>query len=170
MKTGDCDCGVYISNGRVLGSGGWKPSFSVTGDGKLWAIGTLNSSVASSLNVTQSLNGFGWLVRDGANVVPDEPNAYIAPRTAIGVTKSGKLLILEVDGCEQARHCLWDIGKTEFSLAELLIQHGAHHAINLDGGGSSSFVVNGTVKNHPTDFDLWSLKKERAVTVISCIV
>ena len=160
MDTGQCDCGVYISEGKVLGSGGWKPSFSVTGDGKLWAIGTLNASVVSSLNVTQSLTGFGWLVREGSNVVPEAPNAYIAPRTAIGVTKSGKLLILEVDGCEQARHCRWDIGKSEHSMADLLIKYGAYHAINLDGSGSSSFVVNGTVRNHPTDLDLWALRKE----------
>ena len=171
METGACDCGVYISNGEILGSGGWKPSFSVTGDGRQWVIGTLNASVAASLNVSQSLTGFGWLVRDGANAIAaDKPNMEIAPRTAIGISRAGELLLLEVDGCEPQRHCRWEIGKTEHAMAELLLQHGAYHAINLDGGGSSSFVVNGTVRNHPTDLDLWLLKRERAVTVISCVL
>ena len=158
----------YFHNSTKFGSGGWKPSFSVTSDGK-WVIGTLNDTVAKSLNISESLNGFGWLVRNGKNAIK-VPDTYIAPRTAIGVTKEGKVAILEVDGCEQSRNCKWTIGKTEYEMAELLIQLGVYHAINLDGGGSSSFVVNGKVVNHPTDLDLWSIKKERAVTTISCIV
>lgn len=168
MKTGACDCGVFVSGGAIYGTGGFKPSFSVTGDGR-WVIGTLNASLVTALNVTESLTGFGWLVRDGKNALAT-PDTYVAPRTTVGVTRDGRLLLLEVDGCEQARSCKWDIGKTEYEMAELLLRHGAYHAINLDGGGSSSFVVNGTVVNHPTDWDLWAVKKERAVTVIACVV
>jgi N-acetylglucosamine-1-phosphodiester alpha-N-acetylglucosaminidase len=153
----------------VQGSGGFGMQFGVTDDGQ-WVIGNLkNASVAAQLKVTYSVPGFGWLVRDGKNAMA-EPDTYIAPRTTIGVTKTGQLLILEVDGCEPQRGCRFKIGKTEYHMAELLLAHGAYHAINLDGGGSSSFVVNGTVVNHPTDTDLWAVKKERAVTVITCVV
>ena len=99
----------------------------------------------------------------------DAPAAYLADFQR-SLKPGGRLLLLEVDGCEQARHCKWVLGRTEYAMAELLLAHGAHHAINLDGGGSSSFVVNGTVVNHPTDWDLWAFKKERAVTVITCIL
>ena len=54
-------------------------------------------------------------------------------------------------------------------MADLLIAQGAVHAVNLDGGGSSSVVYDGQVVNHPTDWDLWAAKKERAVTTIVCV-
>ena len=37
------------------------------------------------------------------------------------------------------------------SFADILIQLGAVNAINLDGGGSETAVVNGTLVNHPSD-------------------
>ena len=126
MKTGDCDCGVAIHDGTVFGTGGWNVQFGVTGSGS-WVIGTLNASVAAKLNVSNSINGFNWLVppghrgssrestlasihgcptalqvRNGLNVVGND--TAVAPRTAIGVTKEGRLLSLEVDGCEVKSH------------------------------------------------------------------
>lgn len=45
---------------------------------------------------------------------------------------------------------------------------GTQHAINLDGGGSSTFVVNGTVKDFPTCNDV-NVKCERPVATAMCI-
>lgn len=169
MATGKCNGGIFISDGKVEGTGGYNIQFGVTADGK-WVIGNLvNASVAAQLKVKWSMPGFQWLVRDGKNAMTS-PDTYIAPRTTIGVTKEGKLLIVEVDGCEPHAGCKYTIGKTCFSMAELLLAHGAYHAINTDGGGSSSIVANGTVVNHPTDTDVWAVRKERAVTMISCVV
>ena len=167
MDSGACNCGYFIHTNKTYGTGGWKVSFSSTQDGK-WVIGTLNASIAAQLGVVESVNGFSWLVRDGVNV--HTKDTYIAPRTTIGVTRDGKLIMLEVDGCEAGKDCAWTIGRTEYEMAELLLQHDAYHAINLDGGGSSSFVANGIVMNHPTDTDVWRVRKVRAVTVIGCIV
>lgn len=169
MKTGECSGGVYIADGKAQGSGGYAMQFGVTKDGH-WVLGNIhNASVAAELGVQFSVPGFGWLVRDGMNALATR-DTYVAPRTTIGVTKDGALLIVEVDGCEPHAGCKYTIGKTLYDMAELLLAHGAYQAINLDGGGSSSFVVNGTVRNHPTDTDLWALRKERAVTVITCVV
>jgi exopolysaccharide biosynthesis protein len=56
------------------------------------------------------------------------------PRTAAGVSEDGGTLILAViDGRQPG----WSDGVTLPELAALMIQHGAHNAINLDGGGSS---------------------------------
>ena len=162
MKDGSC-VGTFISQGKVYGSG-WGVQFGVTGDGR-WIVGTLNASVVEKFNVTESVNGFGWLVRGGKVVVPKpSPSAFVAPRTTI------ELLLLEVDGCETRAKCGYTIGATEYDMANLLVRQGAFYAINLDGGGSSSFVRNGTVINHPTDDDIWWLKKERAVTLITCLL
>jgi exopolysaccharide biosynthesis protein len=76
---------------------------------------------------------------------------------------------LEVDGCEPKRGCKFVLGKTDHEMAALLVAHNVTHAINLDGGGSSTTVENGTVVNRPTNADLWSLRSERTVTTITCI-
>ena len=168
MSSGDCDCGIAISDGTAFGTGGWDSvQFGVTANGS-WVIGTINQSVAARLNVTNSLNGFGWLVRDGAVAV--QPDTNVAPRTTVGVTSAGRLLSLEVDGCEPQVGCLWKLGKTLYEMAELLVARGALHAINLDGGGSSTAVEQGQVINHPTDRDRWLLRDERAVTTVACVV
>jgi exopolysaccharide biosynthesis protein len=58
-------------------------------------------------------------------------------RTAIGVDRDGhRLIIIVVDG----RQSDWSIGITLPELARRMIDAGANDAINLDGGGSSSFV------------------------------
>ena len=70
------------------------------------------------------------------------------PRTAIGATKDGKLIVLVCDG----RGKNDSKGFTLKELAAKLIFLGADIAINLDGGGSSTFVgADGKVKNLPSD-------------------
>lgn len=74
------------------------------------------------------------------------------PRTAVGVTADGRtLIILAIDGRQPA----YSVGVTLPELADLMIELGAHNALNLDGGGSTSFYLHradGTiVSNHPSD-------------------
>jgi hypothetical protein len=76
------------------------------------------------------------------------------PRTAAGVTRDGRtLLLLVVDG----RQPEWSIGATLPELAEILIEAGARDAVNLDGGGSSALWSRGPqagagrVLNRPSD-------------------
>ena len=61
-------------------------------------------------------------VRDGAVAV--QPDTNVAPRTTVGVTTAGRLLSLEVDGCEPQVGCLWKLGKTLYEMAELLGLYG----------------------------------------------
>lgn len=69
------------------------------------------------------------------------------PRTAVGVTGSGQLLLVVVDG----RQGSYSAGMTLRELARLMARLGAREAVNLDGGGSSEMVVNGLVVNRPSD-------------------
>ena len=73
------------------------------------------------------------------------------PRTAAGVSADGRTLIVAViDGRQPG----WSDGVTLPELADLMIQHGAHNAINLDGGGSSSFLYDDgetQYENRPSD-------------------
>jgi len=60
-------------------------------------------------------------------------------------------------------------------VADLLIQHGAVQAINLDGGGSSSMAHNGNLINYPSDNQPPSCHKsglyqcERPVSTVLCL-
>jgi hypothetical protein len=69
------------------------------------------------------------------------------PRTAIGALADGRILIATVDG----RRPPLSVGMTLSQLAQLMIEFGAGDAINLDGGGSTTMVVEGKVVNTPSD-------------------
>lgn len=60
------------------------------------------------------------------------------PRTAMGYTKDGKLIILVVEGRNKNAG-----GATLTQEAQILKDLGCREALNLDGGGSSCMLVNG---------------------------
>ncbi len=66
--------------------------------------------------------------------------------------KDGSIFLSVVDGI------LGDKEEGEgldlYEYAEILIEKGAYNAINLDGAGSSDFVLNGRVWSWPNDDDL----------------
>ena len=67
------------------------------------------------------------------------------PRTALGYN-ADKLFLVVADG----RQPKYSTGLTLYELASILIELGATEAINLDGGSSSTFVVDGEVINKPS--------------------
>jgi hypothetical protein len=74
------------------------------------------------------------------------------PRTAAGVTVDGRtLILLAIDG-RQPGH---SVGVTLPELADLMLGLGAHDAVALDGGGSTSFYVRradgSLATNRPSD-------------------
>lgn len=78
----------------------------------------------------------------------------LAPRTAAGVDKAGKrLVLLVVDG----RRPGYSEGMSIRKLAEEMVRLGCWSAINLDGGGSSTLVTRDpetgdrAVRNRPSD-------------------
>lgn len=68
----------------------------------------------------------------------------VHPRSAIGYTRDGDLLLLVVDGRQEASR-----GVDLAELASLMLDLGAVEAMNLDGGGSSTLVVDGVRLNLP---------------------
>lgn len=68
------------------------------------------------------------------------------PRTAMGYTKDGKLIILAIQGRMKNA-----IGATLTEMAEILLELGCVEALNLDGGGSSCLLVNGKETIVPSD-------------------
>ncbi len=78
----------------------------------------------------------GTNTADSARVEPDKRH----PRSAVGVSADGwTLYVLAIDG----RQPDWSVGATLRELADVLILAGAHDAINLDGGGSTTMLHRG---------------------------
>ena len=72
----------------------------------------------------------------------------VAPRTAIAQRKDGIVLFLVIDG----RSIGHSIGIDMNSMIDIFMRYGAHNAANLDGGGSSTMVVNNSIINHPQGY------------------
>jgi hypothetical protein len=100
----------------------------------------------------------GWprILRDGQNVAGDAATVegtlsrnaeMVHPRTAVGFSRdSATLILLTVDGRSESSG-----GVTLVDLARLMRQLGAWQAMNFDGGGSTTMVIEGAVVNAPSD-------------------
>lgn len=110
---------------------------------------------------TSIVNGGPQLVRDGridvtpqrdGMVHPGEPSWYYGwahkrnPRTFAGVDAQGRLLLVTADGRSTD-----SLGLSITETAAVATALGMRQAMNLDGGGSTTTVVNGQVVNHPSD-------------------
>jgi hypothetical protein len=103
---------------------------------------------------TELLAGFPALLADGAWVgdleQAERPGFAAArhPRTAVGWDpERRRLWVVVADG---RREGLVE-GMTLPELADLLLALGAEDALNLDGGGSSTMVVDGRIVSRPSD-------------------
>ncbi|MEM1329761.1 MAG: phosphodiester glycosidase family protein [Planctomycetota bacterium] len=136
--------GVIVSNPRIF-DGRYDPALAITGAGTAFAgylspsqLATAREGIAGiGRSSTDGLDG-SMLVDDGVNLGNSarvSPSTR-EPRTAAGVSQDGRTLyLLVVDGRQPG----YSVGVNLFQLAEVLIDAGAWDAINLDGGGSSSF-------------------------------
>jgi hypothetical protein len=105
----------------------------------------------------QTLIG-GWprIIRDGVNVAGEAAtiegtisrNAEARhPRTAVGYSRDGrKLWLVAVDG-----RATNSVGMTLVELADAMRKLGVWQAMNFDGGGSTTMVIDGAVVNAPSD-------------------
>jgi exopolysaccharide biosynthesis protein len=120
---------------------------------------SLEHGVLRPFHPVQAVGGRPVLVRDSA--IAAEVDTFGSagfrgpnPRTAAGISRDGRGLILAViDG--RTAH---DAGMTLRQTAELMLALGARDAINLDGGGSTTMVIADPdsagrlrIVNHPSD-------------------
>ncbi|HSL46585.1 MAG TPA: phosphodiester glycosidase family protein [Anaerolineales bacterium] len=102
--------------------------------------------------IHHAISGERMIVLKG-EVVPDLDDRELDPRTAAGINRNGRYLyIVVVDG----RQPFYSEGATFVDLAELMIEQGAFMAMNMDGGGSSTMVIEGEngeprILNSPVD-------------------
>jgi exopolysaccharide biosynthesis protein len=103
--------------------------------------------------VADAIGGGPVLVRDGKPVYRANEAFEVTqiaprhPRTAIGQTAEGRIILVVVDG----RQAGYSVGMTTFEMALTMTRLGAVRAMQLDGGGSSTLAFDGTVLNRPSD-------------------
>lgn len=122
---------------------------------------TLTFTTATSANIRNprvAIGGGPVLLRQGiAQPWPARKSLadYLQPRhprTAIGFNDH-HLFLVAVDGRQREL----SVGVSFVELASLLQQIGCTDALNLDGGGSTTFWLNGKVMNSPSD------RRERSI-------
>jgi len=83
------------------------------------------------------LSGFHALLVDGRNIASSEG---LHPRSAIGVSQDGRYMsLMVIDGRQPG----FSEGVTTAESAEWMRKLGAWNALNLDGGGSTTLVIEG---------------------------
>lgn len=85
-------------------------------------------------------------------------NSKRHPRTAVGIRPDGTKVLVTVDGRTAASQ-----GASIPEMQDIMHWLGCVDALNLDGGGSTAMVVNGTIVNHPCDNKKFDAAGERSV-------
>jgi len=96
------------------------------------------------------IGGNGWRLLINGNIPQYPPESFYStrePRSGVGLSADGKTMIFVVVEGRRSD----SIGVSFPQMAQVMKDLGAHQAMMLDGGGSSSLVINGSrVSNLPT--------------------
>lgn len=129
--------GIYYRNGVCLKNtmtDNVCTFFAVT-KGKKAVIGSYDEYDIYKDEIQEAVGGRVRLMMNG-NVLPQTSTA-LEPRTAIGVTDNNVVYILVADG----RNFWYSNGMRYAEMGAVMKALGAKDAINLDGGGSSTFII-----------------------------
>ena len=138
--------GYVVNNGEIIWTTGYNPNanlIAMTYDNKLLlTVDSAENAVANS-NVRDALEFGPFLIVNGTPMTTVGDGGYgRSPRVAIAQRKDGIIMFLVVDGS-----ALYVDGATLTDMIDLLMLYGAHNAANLDGGNSSTLIVNGQTHN-----------------------
>ena len=112
--------------------------FAILKDGTAM-IGDKADYEANKAEVKEAITAFGAvLVKDGKVCVTKNANytSNRASRTAIGITAEGKVVMMVLDGRQLPRSA----GGAMEEIAQIMLEAGCVDAINLDGGGSTTYL------------------------------
>lgn len=141
----DIPIGYVIEDGKITwNSSGPSDIIGFNYDNELVL---MNGTGEEAINngVRDALEFGPFLIVNGEIVVPKDENAGGfggAARVAIAQRRDGIVLFLVTEGVHSK-------GPTIYQVAETLKKYGAYNAGNLDGGASSSLVINNKMINHP---------------------
>ena len=128
--------------------------FAILKDGTA-IIGGPSDYAAYKDQIQEAVGGNVYLVKDGVSVARTSTDYYNSrhSRTCVGITADGKVVMMVLDGRQQP----FSAGGSMEELAQIMLDAGCVTAINLDGGGSTTFVAKQegsdtpVVVNRPSD-------------------
>ena len=147
---------TLVMGGKILKTGLGEPYFGVTKSGEIKMGWSLTQEV---LDEMQECTGAAWamILEDGERTwwaSSTDPNyGRPAPRAAVGLKEDGTFVFVSIDG----RNFPFAQDTSEYDLATIMMGMGCVMAINLDGGGSSTYMSKGPedeylkLMNHPSD-------------------
>ncbi len=125
--------GLSMSRGDLYSPANQYDAFLVSEDRKAW----VDQAPIEADGAHNGLSGFYALLIKGRNIGRMKAKH---PRSAVGVSKDGRYLILmTVDGRQPGA----SEGTSTAETAEWMRELGAYNALNLDGGGSTALVMEG---------------------------
>ena len=147
--------GALVMEGVEYHSGASAASFfAILKDGTAM-IGSSGEYASYKDQIQEAVGGSVYLVKDGKSVVNSSADYYNSrhSRTCVGITAEGKVVLMVLDGRQEP----FSAGGSAEELAQIMLDAGCVTAINLDGGGSTTFVAKQegsdtlTVVNRPSD-------------------
>lgn len=128
--------GAFIMSGTVIneptGTTFWIDK---DGNAHITSAQECNAALAAG-NVREAVAGFGDIFENG-HARSGLDNTTRASRTAIGIKADGTVVMLMVDG----RQAPYSVGMTMAEVGAAMEALGCVQAVNLDGGGSSTFAT-----------------------------
>ena len=141
----DIPMGYLIKDGKVIWSdhNGAGNLIGFNYDGKLMLV-TATGEEAIKMGIRDALEFGPFLIVNGKTIqFNGSVGGYSrAARVAIGQRRDGVVLFLVTDGTHAA-------GPNMGEVTDTLKKYGAYNAANLDGGTSSTLVINGKLINNP---------------------
>ncbi len=139
METGKPG-GLLIMDGKEYHGPSANGFFGITKDGKA-VIGTTEEyNTIYKDQLKEAIGGFGSkLITNGQIEISKDSSYYTTrhSRTAIGITRTGKVVFMVLDGRQEPVSC----GGSMIEIAHIMFEAGCVEAINLDGGGSTTYVA-----------------------------
>lgn len=153
MATGEPH-GIVYKDGRAIKDyiGRTWNFFGIKKDGGA-IIGNASDYETIKTNLNEALGGNAILVKNRQIYQTPQTGQDKEPRTAVGIKEDGDVFFAVIDGRQEP----YSAGISMKDLAQLMIDLGAVHALNLDGGGSSTFTTRQLggddleVDNQPSD-------------------
>ena len=102
-------------------------------------VGKYSFDELQQLGIEDAISFGPELVREGKSFLKETDDSWgIAPRSAIGQRKDGAIMLLALSGRGND-----GIGASLLDCADVMLQHGAYTAANLDGGYSTELYYQG---------------------------
>lgn len=142
MGSGGQPLGLVIKGGKVAyDNGGSSVVIGFDTDNKL-VVGNMTRQQAEEKNLRDACTFGPVFIVNGKRVDTIGSASGVNPRTCIGQTADGTVLMLTIDGRQAS-----SLGATYADCIDILEEYGAVNAANLDGGSSTVLYYNGEIVN-----------------------